>query len=122
MPAISIADGSVDENDTSSVYVSISNASYTGVRFTAVYTDGTAIYAIGDYEDNGRTYTIPAGQSGTYIGIEAFSDSLYEGAETFYVLLSGVVNATIADGTGLMTINDQNAQPAISVNDINIGE
>ena len=34
------------------------------------------------------------------------NDAIFEGSETFNVLLSGAVNATIADGTGIGTILD----------------
>ena len=34
------------------------------------------------------------------------NDAIFENSETFTVVLSGAVNATIADGTGLGTIRD----------------
>ena len=49
-------------------------------------------------------------------------DLLDEIDETYIVNLSGPVNATIDDGQGLGTITDDDAPPALSVNDVAITE
>lgn len=56
------------------------------------------------------------------IDLTSFDDSIYEGDETFQILLSSPTNATISDGTGVFTINDNDNPPAITVNDISITE
>ena len=45
-----------------------------------------------------------------------------ENDETYYVNLSGAVNATIADNQGIGTITDDDAPPTISVNDPSVLE
>jgi hypothetical protein len=47
---------------------------------------------------------------------------MFEGNETFNVGLSGATNATIADSQGIGTINNDDAQPTISINDISVNE
>ena len=49
-------------------------------------------------------------------------DLLDEIDETFNLNLSVPVNATIADGSGLGTITDDDALPALAVNDVTISE
>ena len=49
-------------------------------------------------------------------------DTLDEIDETFTVTLSDPTNATIADGIGLGTILDDDAPPALSVNDVTVTE
>ena len=38
------------------------------------------------------------------------------------ILFNASVNSTISDSTGVVTITDDDTAPAISVNDISIGE
>ena len=49
-------------------------------------------------------------------------DVLDEADDTFAVNLSAPLHATIADGTGLGTITDDDALPALSVNDVSVTE
>ena len=49
-------------------------------------------------------------------------DLLDEIDETFFVNLSSPVNATIADGQGLGTITDDDAAPALSIDDVTVTE
>ena len=45
-----------------------------------------------------------------------------EANETFFVNLSDPTNATIADGQGVGTIIDDDAQPTLSINDVTVTE
>ena len=49
-------------------------------------------------------------------------DTLDEANETFSVTLSNPGNATIADGSGLGTITDDDPAPTLSVNDVSVTE
>ena len=60
--------------------------------------------------------TIPAGQTTGTITVLVKGDRLAELDETFFVNLSGATNATIADGTGVGTIVDD--EPRISISDV----
>ncbi len=67
------------------------------------------------------------GQTQKTVTVAVAGDGLVEGDETFSVLLSGAVNAAIADGTAIGTIvNDDVAPPppapAVSINDVRRAE
>jgi gliding motility-associated-like protein len=84
----------------------------TPVTFTYNTGNGTATFADNDYEQlNNQTGTIAVGSSSTTITVEANGDNKQEGNETFTVNLSNPsANATISDGQGLGTIqNDDSA-------------
>jgi hypothetical protein len=49
-------------------------------------------------------------------------DTLDEGNETFSLNLSNPSNVTIADGIGVGTITDDDAQPTLSVNNVTVTE
>jgi hypothetical protein len=49
-------------------------------------------------------------------------DVLDEANETFTVLLSNPINVTVADASGLGTISDDDARPALRVNDVTVTE
>src|SRR6185369_1776849 len=49
-------------------------------------------------------------------------DTLNEVNETFFVNLSGAVNATIADSQGMGTIIDNDPVPSLSIGDVQIAE
>ena len=67
--------------------------------------NGTAI-APADYAAKSGTVTFSVGQTSARIGIVIKGDSANEPDETFNVLLSNPSGATIADGTGVGTILD----------------
>ncbi len=76
-----------------------------------------------DYTYTGGTATIVAGSTGTTIAVTTLEDTIYEGAETFQIILSNVGgNASLLDGTGVATITDDDSAPTITINDINITE
>jgi large repetitive protein len=81
--------------------------------------DGTAT-AGSDYQAASGTLTIPAGQTSGTITVWVNGDRLAEASETFAVNLSAPTNATIADGTGVGTIVDD--EPRISIGDTPVTE
>ncbi len=66
---------------------------------------GTAV-AGSDYFAASGSVTFTAGQTSRTITVQISSDKKAEPTETFTVVLSGAAGATIADGTGVVTITD----------------
>lgn len=67
--------------------------------------------------------TLSFGAPGTQtISVPIVGDLLDEATENFTVLLSNATVATIADDTGLGTINDNDAAPSLSINDVTLVE
>ncbi len=79
----------------------------TGTPVTGAYTvsSGTATGG-SDYDASSGSWSIPAGQGRIDLAIPLTADSLPEGNETFTVQLSGVVGATLTDGSAQATILD----------------
>jgi hypothetical protein len=75
-----------------------------------------------DFSATGGTATITPGLLSTTISIPVNSDTTFEPAETFFVNLSGAVNATISDNQGVATITNDDAQPAIAINNTSVAE
>ncbi len=106
LPTLSVNDVSVNENaGTASFTVSLSGASTQNVSFTFATSNGTAT-AGSDYTATNVNRTINAGSTSTTITVPILEDQLDEPNETFNVTLSAPSNATIADGTGIGTIQD----------------
>jgi hypothetical protein len=103
---ISIDDASATEGGTVSFTVSLSAAQAAPVTVDFATADGTAV-APGDYTSGTGTVTFAPGDTSEPVTVATIDDALVEGAETFNVNLSNVTgNATIADATGVGTIND----------------
>lgn len=116
-PSISINDASVSEGGTASFTVTLSKTSTSAVTFNFGTVDGTAL-AGSDYTSTSNSRTIPAGSTSTTISVATTDDALDEGdEETFRLLLSSVVGATLTDGDGLGTVNDNDATPTLSISD-----
>ena len=76
-----------------------------------------------DYQHTGGTITITAGTTGATRVLATSGDNIYEGNETFQLILSSPSsNATISDATGVVTITDDDSVPAVSISDISISE
>jgi Zn-dependent metalloprotease len=113
VPALTVGDLTVVEGNagwkTISVPVTMSAYSIKPVSVTYTLVDGTATHG-DDFEKPWTgTLVIPAstattGPTGGTISISIRSDKEPEGVESFQVVLSNPVNATIADGTGVVTI------------------
>lgn len=124
-PTISINDAAVIEGNSGTVAatftVSLSNASSQTINVNYATADGSAT-AGADYVATSGTLTFTPGQLTQPIAVTVNSETTFEGNETFNVNLSGATNATIADNQGVGIINNDDAQPAISINDISIDE
>jgi uncharacterized repeat protein (TIGR01451 family) len=104
--------------------VSLSGPAPTGgVSFDIQTADNTAT-APGDYTARSLTgQTIPAGTSSTTFTVQANGDTTVEPTESFFVNVSNLSNATLGDGQGIGTIqNDDQPQPALSIDDVQHAE
>lgn len=117
-PTLSIADKSVAEGtgaNPTATTVTVTLSAASGKAVTVDYaTGGGTATATTDYAPATGTLTIPAGQTTGTINLNVVADSVDEVDETFNVTLSAPTNATITDGTGVVTITDDDAAPTVS--------
>lgn len=125
-PALLINDVSVPEGDSGSVTatftVSLSSpAPPGGVTFDIATTDGTgpspATVADNDYIAKSLTgQTITSGNTTYLFNVDVNGDTNFESNETFFVNVTNVSGATVADGEGVGTIiNDDCPSPAANI-------
>ena len=127
-PQLFIYDDSVNEGETKSYVISLSEVSGLDVEFTGDTYDGVpaTLAATGgaDYVPfAGLAGTIPAG-SLTLPGDNLIGevDNLDEYNENYIVSLTALVRATAGDTTGIFTIIDQNPTPNLFVFDTSVVE
>jgi len=119
VPTISIADVSVVEGNTgtaSAVFtVSLSNPASRAVSVSFATADGTATTANDDYVAAAGAITFAPHETTKTVGVSVRSDFVIEPNETFFVNLTSPSEATIADGQGVGTIqNDDTVQTTIA--------
>jgi hypothetical protein len=103
---ISIGDASATEGATETFTVTLSAPQPGTVTVDYTTADGTAT-AGSDYTAASGTVTFAPGITSQTVTVNTIDDNLVEGTETFNVNLSNPTgNATIADGTGVGTIID----------------
>lgn len=126
-PTLSINDVSVNEGNagtTNATFtVSLSQPAGTGgVSFDIATADGTATAGM-DYVASSLTgQTIPAGSSSATFTVLVNGDTLSEPNETFFVNVSNVTGASVGDGQGQGTIVNDDALPALSIDDVSVNE
>ena len=127
LPALSINDVSLTEGNAGTKLftftVSLSaNAPAGGVTFDIATADGTATVADNDYVARSLTaQTIPAGQSSYTFDVTVNGDLNIEPNETFFVNVTNVSGATILDGQGQGTIQNDDS-PGLSIDDVTANE
>jgi uncharacterized repeat protein (TIGR01451 family) len=113
-PSISIGNASVTEGDSGSVNapfnVTLSEDSPNTVTVDYATGDDTAT-APEDYLQSSGTVTFAPGDTSETINVSVVGDTLDEPDETFFVNLSNPQNATISDGQGVGTIEDDDGAP-----------
>jgi chitinase len=127
-PALSIADLSVVEGNGDHAHftfvVTLDKAASGPV--TVAYTTANDTAKAGkDYVTSTGTVTFAAGETSKTIHVDIKGDVLVEGNETFKVKLSAPTGATIADGTAIGTIIDDDGAPvppALSIADLSVAE
>lgn len=124
-PSISINNVTVTEGNagttTASFTVSLSNPSSQSVSVNYATAGNTATSGT-DFVATSGTATIAAGQTSTTINVTVNSDTIFEANETFFVNLTSPTNATISDNQGTGTINNDDAEPSISINNVSVTE
>ncbi|MGB0438465.1 MAG: Calx-beta domain-containing protein, partial [Mycobacterium sp.] len=113
LPGVSIGDAAGVEGDSGTsdlgFTVSLSDASVDAVSVGYTTADGTAV-AGGDYVGESGTVTFAPGVTSQLVTVAVLGDGVVEANETLTVTLSGPSGATIADGTAVGTItNDDTA-------------
>ncbi len=123
LPTISIDDVNVLEGDSGTTTATFTVSSSApapagGVSFTVNTADGTAT-APGDYVAivNGSG-SIAAGNTSTTVSVTINGDTTNEPNETFFVNLSNPTNATILDGQGQGTIQNDDSPPDLTITDV----
>ncbi|MFQ5507807.1 MAG: Calx-beta domain-containing protein, partial [Leptospirillia bacterium] len=101
--------GGVSANFT----VSLSAQSAGTVTVNYATADGTATTAGLDYSAASGVVTFLPGETAKTVTVTVLDDALSEDVETYTVNLSGATGATIADATGIGTINDDDALPTV---------
>ncbi|HZH27896.1 MAG TPA: Calx-beta domain-containing protein [Azospirillaceae bacterium] len=129
-PALSVSDVLVVEGASGTrqaVFTVRLDKAATGPVTVAYATqDGTA-QAGTDYHALGGQLTFAAGETSKTVAVNILGDTAVETDETFNLILSAANGATIADATGVATIqNDDTAPtpvaPALSVSDVTVAE
>ena len=125
-PTLSIGNRAVTEGDSGTVdatfTVTLSAVSGRTVTVDYATANGSAT-SPADYTAVAQTaLTFNPGQTSRTLTVSVNGDLLDEPNETFDVNLSGAVGATIADGTGVGTITDDDPQPELSINDVTVTE
>lgn len=100
--------------------VTLSAASDATVTVNYATADGTATLAGGDYRAASGTLTFAPGQTSKTITVLVNGDRIAEADEYFYVNLTGVTNAGIANGSAFAMIQDE--EPRISIGDVSKAE
>ena len=126
IPTLSINDVSLTEgNGGAKLFtftVSLSAAAPTTVSFDIATQDDTATVANNDYVARSLTgQTIATGQQTYTFNVTVNGDTAIETNETFFVNVTNVSGATILDGQGVGTIQNDDS-PALSINDVTVTE
>ena len=122
IPTISIGDVTVNESAGTAVFtVSLSNPTQSTVTVDYATASGTAT-AGSDFTGTIGTVTFVAGDTSESVNVTILNDTADELDETFVVNLTDPANATIADAQAQGTIQDNDPEPSISINDVTLSE
>jgi hypothetical protein len=109
---ISIADLTVNENaGNATVTVSLSGSSTSNITVNYITSNGSAT-AGADYTTTSGTLTFTAGQTSKTFNVPITDDSSLESSETINITLTDPINASILDGAGVISITDNDNNPA----------
>lgn len=124
-PSISAGDASVTEGDEDTtdvnVTLTLSAASDREITVQFATADGTAM-AGEDYAANSGSATFTPGVTEVTVTLAVAGDIEDESDEHFFLNLSNPTNATLGDGTGRVTILDDDTTPSLSISDVSVAE
>ena len=116
-PGLMMADAAVRE-DAGEIGIPVRLSVPSGREVTVDYVTKDITATAGeDYEAAAGTLTFAPGETGTMITVTVLDDELDENDETFSVWLSEEVNATVESEAAVGTIEDDDAEPALSLAD-----
>lgn len=126
LPSLSVDDVVIAEgtkqNSIAYVRVRASPRSTTAVTFSAVTLGGSAVEG-SDFESRYLAgLRIPAGQDSVLVPVTIFGDGRLEQDESFTLRLENVVGATIGDGTGLVTLVNDDVPNGLSIGNVTVQE
>ena len=118
---LSVGDLTVAEGDGDATVVVTRTKATDPVAFDFATESGTATEGDDYGSAGGRVSFLPGELTATF-PIPIADDALDEAGETFGVRISNPANATVADGLGLVTITDDDAEPALTIDDVSVAE
>ena len=114
LPTLTVDDASIGEGNSGTAQltftVKLSQAATGPVTVQYSTADGTAT-AGSDYTARSGTLTFAAGETSKTITVAVLGDTMVEANEAFTVALSGASGATIADGSAVGTITNDDVAP-----------
>jgi hypothetical protein len=115
-PSLSVnSPSAVEEGDPITFTVTMSNPSSSTVTVNYATANGSAA-APGDYTAVSGTLTFTAGETSKPVVVNTINDNVFEGTETFTLVLSSPVGGTLGTAIGTGTITDNDSPPSLSVN------
>jgi large repetitive protein len=125
VPTLSIGDVTLAEGNSGTTpatfTVTLSGASALVTTVAWATADGTAT-AGEDYVQSSGTVTLNAGVTSQTIVVAVNGDTAYESDESFLVNLSVPANATIARSRATGAITNDDAEPTLSIDDVQVAE
>jgi CSLREA domain-containing protein len=123
-PTVTIDDVSLAEGDAGNTnfVFTLTLSHLTASDVTVNYSTANDTATAADYTAKTDVATITANTLSTTITIAVTGETLPELDETFFVNLLGATNATIADNQGLGTIQNDDGQPGVTIDDITLNE
>jgi len=128
MPSLSLEDVMVNEGNAGNLVATVvvrlsSSAPAGGVSVDLATSDGGAI-AGSDYVQRAATVSIAEGASVGSFDVEVIGDTVNESDETFFVNVRSALSATVADGSAIVTIRNDDVvgPPQLTVSDVSVAE
>ena len=124
-PFLSIDDVVVTEGNSgtsiAAVTLSLSAPSGKTISVDVAAAGGTATQGV-DYQHNLTRVFITPGATSQKFNVQIIGEVIFEADETFFLNLSNPTDVTIADGQGLITIQNNDPVPSITINDVTQAE
>lgn len=117
----SIADASVTEGGQLAFAITLNGTP--SASHNVSYSTSFETASAGDLSSVSGTLTFSSADETQSLYVQSTSDAIFESDETFKIVLSNPTGgATLSDGEGRGTINNNDAAPAFSVNDVSADE